>query len=753
MLRCSQFGSTASNISGYTISWLIGQRPTGKKCTFNHGKNQPMFAEACLLVIDEYSLADRNCLMQLDACFRKAKGNDLFFGGVDILFVGDCFQMGPVGSTMIHEMDRAEKTKYLRDEFLKSFDTVIILTEQMRYGGSTLLIDLARAIRKNVFEARHVEFLNQRVKRVEDVDFTKSVVIVATRNEKRMFLREFYRQMGLKNGELCTAWRAVVSPVGRTHQRIAPENGLHDICEKLNDAVFEAESTSKSSYSKFLEGFSMYREGELVCCKSNLRVDANIANGTFGKINKFIFPEGTTYNIEEHNGIKYRIASEPPVCIVIETMSDGVDFQHYGTKLRPIWRTTTATTIQYNGTKTRFTVENIPITSAVCATAHAMQGKTIPEEYNVVLTNFRKYWHSFPAPGFYVALTRCVNENQLILLGEGFTLRKLKSYGPSMNTSNEYGRLWRLFENTIHRLDPQAIVPARLDGPQRERANIMEPVGLENDKNACWLNVCIQLLSCMASSSSSSTTTSSAKISKDERVSKLQQSLAKLLKSMKDTTSCFLPSAEIVDVKQLSGLINFADQDVGCFLNKNRDIFQGRSDFSINGTGKCPQCQATTSRVRYTDQLLFLSATQNDTSLETLLQSFSIPSKCKNKSCNAENIHIENVQFTIGEYVVILIRRGINDEKIQSNVTFPLQWQPGNSATKMNLRCVIEHIGDTVHTGHYVAWMNRRDKINRFYRVNDKFVSTATLFEGAKYSPNVADVEASVLLYETVKNN
>ena len=101
MLRCSQFGACASQISGFTISHLISQRTVGKKVEFDI----KLFENVTLLVVDEYSLADRNCLRQLDNALRNAKNTTELFGDVDVLFVGDPFQLGPVGSTTIHLSD------------------------------------------------------------------------------------------------------------------------------------------------------------------------------------------------------------------------------------------------------------------------------------------------------------------------------------------------------------------------------------------------------------------------------------------------------------------------------------------------------------------------------------------------------------------------------------------------------------------------------------------------------------------------
>jgi len=145
------------------------------------------------------------CLKNLDEAFRRVKKNDKeIFGNIHVLFVGDCFQLGPVGSTMIHQSSAKIETKYLTQIFLETFKTVFILTEQVRYKNSSGLIDLARAIRSDDFKQKHVDFLNHRIGKVEDIDFTKAVVLVATRLEKKQFLKQYYLQMSKISGE---SWR------------------------------------------------------------------------------------------------------------------------------------------------------------------------------------------------------------------------------------------------------------------------------------------------------------------------------------------------------------------------------------------------------------------------------------------------------------------------------------------------------------------------------------------------------------------
>jgi hypothetical protein len=242
-----------------------------------------------------------------------------------------------------------------------------------------------------------------------------------------------------------------------------------------------------------------------------------------------------------------------------------------------------------------------------------MQGKTIPETYNIVLTDFRQFWPSFPSPGFYVALTRCVDDKQLILLCERFTLRKLKSYGPTTQTMNEYGRLWRLFESTMRMLYSNEILPARLDGPPRQRAYINEPVGLENVGKCCWLNASIQMIACMTIVPQLST-------DDDLRINELKKSLFHLTETMRKSQDCYIEGSPIKDVLRLSGMQMHLAQDVGAFLSLNEKILEDSSNFRAEGTISCVGCNAIHSCTIYSGRLLLLPAPATDISLNEALR-------------------------------------------------------------------------------------------------------------------------------------
>lgn len=70
--------------------------------------------------------------------------------------------------------------KYLQEFFVNQVTNVHILTQQVRYADSLDLIKIARAMRSKAFDQSHVDYLNKKSVRLESIDFSKAILLVAT---------------------------------------------------------------------------------------------------------------------------------------------------------------------------------------------------------------------------------------------------------------------------------------------------------------------------------------------------------------------------------------------------------------------------------------------------------------------------------------------------------------------------------------------------------------------------------------------
>lgn len=167
-------GIAATHISGMTIhSWSgLGIRKfiTRRECkelatNSTYGKR---IRTASVLIIDEISMLDAAMLDSVDMVCRVVRDSDLPFGGIQIVLVGDFFQLPPVTR---HDEPPARFAFAAR-----SWDdanlTVCYLSEQHRQEDPVFL-DILAALRRGSLTEDHVETLHGRRCMSDDRDITK----------------------------------------------------------------------------------------------------------------------------------------------------------------------------------------------------------------------------------------------------------------------------------------------------------------------------------------------------------------------------------------------------------------------------------------------------------------------------------------------------------------------------------------------------------------------------------------------------
>ncbi len=104
-------GIAATHIGGMTIhSWSgIGVRknlsPHDLQLIASHGRTAKRVRNAHVLIIDEVSMLSRDTLTMVDMVCRELRNKHLPFGGLQVLLVGDFFQLPPI-------MPRTENTSF-----------------------------------------------------------------------------------------------------------------------------------------------------------------------------------------------------------------------------------------------------------------------------------------------------------------------------------------------------------------------------------------------------------------------------------------------------------------------------------------------------------------------------------------------------------------------------------------------------------------------------------------------------------------
>lgn len=133
-----------------------------------------------VLVIDEISMLSSDTLSMVEAVCREVKQNPEAFGGIQVVFVGDFFQLPPVFK---QEIEKNIQKTLIEDENISIFacdsrawinakPVVCYITEQYRQDDSDFL-EILSAIRTDCFEEAHFEKILSR--KIKKTNFPKNV--------------------------------------------------------------------------------------------------------------------------------------------------------------------------------------------------------------------------------------------------------------------------------------------------------------------------------------------------------------------------------------------------------------------------------------------------------------------------------------------------------------------------------------------------------------------------------------------------
>jgi ATP-dependent DNA helicase PIF1 len=180
-------GIAATHIGGMTIhSWsgigiknALTEYDVDKISTTEYVVKR--IGKAKVLIIDEISMLDADTLTSIDKVLRAVKMTEEPFGGMQVILVGDFFQLPPV-------------SKFGQKKSLFAFESpswtelnplILYITEQHRQEDGVFL-SLLSALRRNEINEDHLETLNERIQQGEQNDMeneTREITKLYSHNE------------------------------------------------------------------------------------------------------------------------------------------------------------------------------------------------------------------------------------------------------------------------------------------------------------------------------------------------------------------------------------------------------------------------------------------------------------------------------------------------------------------------------------------------------------------------------------------
>jgi len=114
-----------------------------------------------LLVIDEISMVRADMLDFIDQSLKKVKGSSMPFGGVQVLMIGDLYQLSPIAHDAWHILKEYYLSPYFFDShILKSISLTTFELKKVYRQSDPLFIDILNRIRENDLTPELLDKLN-----------------------------------------------------------------------------------------------------------------------------------------------------------------------------------------------------------------------------------------------------------------------------------------------------------------------------------------------------------------------------------------------------------------------------------------------------------------------------------------------------------------------------------------------------------------------------------------------------------------
>ena len=350
-------GVAALNVRGQTIHSFFGfpARPLSKSEIYPR-KDKRIFKQVELIIIDEISMVRADLLDNIDYFLQINRGNNQLFGGVQMVFFGDLFQLPPVVSS--EEEKKYFSSYYVSPYFFSArvFDT----------GFQMELLELRKVYRQ---ESRHflrlLDSVRLGVTDMEDLeDFN-------ARYRPNFPTKDFY---------------ITLSPRNMLVDQLNNQKLMELSAEEF---TFNAEITGLFDLKQFPTDFSLkLRNGAQVMFLKNDPEGAYV-NGTIGKVIDLSFDK-----------------------IVVETVDDYLESKKLITLTPYTWEILKYTLTDDNKIDTSVigAFKQFPLRLAWAITIHKSQGKTFDR---VIIDMGRG--GAFEFGQTYVALSRCRTLEGIVL--------------------------------------------------------------------------------------------------------------------------------------------------------------------------------------------------------------------------------------------------------------------------------------------------------------------------------------------------
>jgi len=137
-----------------------------------------------LLIIDEISMVRVDIIDFIDRTLKKLKGSSLPFGGVQVLMIGDLYQLSPIFHDAWHILASHYKSPYFFDaQIFRHIKMVTFTLEKVYRQSDPLFLEILNRIRENTMDADLLEKLNERYDADLETGWKEDYITLTTHNQ------------------------------------------------------------------------------------------------------------------------------------------------------------------------------------------------------------------------------------------------------------------------------------------------------------------------------------------------------------------------------------------------------------------------------------------------------------------------------------------------------------------------------------------------------------------------------------------
>ena len=234
------------------------------------------------LILDEVSMLSKKVFEIIEEIARKTRRNGLPFGGVQVVFLGDFFQLPPIETENEPDTGRFCFESPIWNQIFR-LENHIQLTQIFRQNDP-LYIEILMQIRKGDLDEEKAQILESYVKREYDAEKNNGCVptkLFALRAKTDYVNTQMSSKIKEKEYVLDAIIKTDCKLILDTGKAIKPEILLS--CNQMTQEEKEYEIQNLLNNSNCLKIFR-FKKGASVMCTMNLDMDNQICNGAQGII-------------------------------------------------------------------------------------------------------------------------------------------------------------------------------------------------------------------------------------------------------------------------------------------------------------------------------------------------------------------------------------------------------------------------------------------------------------------------------------